>query len=142
MNDSTPTNEEQNSSLQSASAHLVELAKSKQLVLLGDQVGIAQHVSFVSEVLPELYEAGIHNFAWEFTNSRAQESLDKLLTAEVWDELRCTNLFIDLLGIGFTYSEYADVLKAAWSLNRSLDAHDPQFRIIGLGLPTLSLIHI
>ena len=136
MNDTTRTNEEQHSSLQSASAHLVELAKSKQLVLLGDQVGIAQHVSFVSEVLPELYEAGIHNFAWEFTNSRAQESLDKLLTAEVWDELRCTNLFIDLLGIGFTYSEYADVLKAAWSLNRSLDADDPQFRVIGLGLPT------
>ena len=81
MNDTTRTNEEQHSSLQSASAHLVELAKSKQLVLLGDQVGIAQHVSFVSEVLPELYEAGIHNFAWEFTNSRAQESLDKLLTA-------------------------------------------------------------
>lgn len=136
MNDSAQTNEEQHSSLQSASVHLVELAKSKQLVLLGDQVGIAQHVAFISEVLPELYEAGIHNLAWEFTNSRAQESLDNLLSAEDWDELGCTNLFIDLLGIGFTYREYADVLKAAWSLNRSLDANDPQFRVIGLGLPT------
>ena len=136
MNDSTQSNEERHSSLQSASAHIVELAKAKQLVLLGDQIGIAQHVAFVSEVLPELYEAGVHNLAWEFTNSRAQESLDKLLSAETWDELRCTNLFIDLLGIGFTYREYADVLKAAWSLNRSLDAHDPQFRVIGLGLPT------
>ena len=136
MNDSAHTNENGNSSLQSASAHLVELARSKQLVLLGDQIGIAQHVAFISQILPELYDAGICNLAWEFTNSRAQQSLDELVTAETWDESKCTNLFIDLLGIGFTYREYAEVLKAAWSLNRSLDVHAPQFRVVGLGLPT------
>ena len=80
MNDTTRTNEEQHSSLQSASAHLVELAKSKQLVLLGDQVGIAQHVSFVSEVLPELYEAGIHNFAWEFICSEPKIIIKDVMT--------------------------------------------------------------
>ncbi len=136
MNDSTDNSEEQGSSLQSASAHLVELAGSKQLVLLGDQTGIAQHVQFVSQVLPQLYEAGVHNLAWEFTNSRTQEALDQLLASENWDETKCTNLFVDLLGIGFTYFEYAEVLRAAWALNRSLDAQAPRFRVVGLGFPT------
>ena len=102
MNTSPVENQEETSALQSASEHLVELAQSKQLVLLGDQTGIAEHVRFISQILPDLYEAGVHNLAWEFTNSRTQESLDQLLTAESWDEAACTNLFIDLLGIGFT----------------------------------------
>ena len=136
MNKSTDDGEEQSSSLQSAGAHLVELAQSKQLVLLGDQTGIAQHVQFISQVLPDLYKAGVHNLAWEFTNSRTQDSLDQLLNSESWDEDECTNLFIDLLGIGFTYLEYAEVLKSAWSLNQSLDPQAPRFRVVGLGVPT------
>ncbi len=136
MNTSPVENQEETSALQSASEHLVELAQSKQLVLLGDQTGIAEHVRFISQILPDLYEAGVHNLAWEFTNSRTQESLDQLLTAESWDEAACTNLFIDLLGIGFTYFEYAEVLKSAWSLNRGLESQAPRFRVVGLGLPT------
>ena len=136
MNKSEVDDQEPSSSLQSASDHLVELARSKQLVLLGDQTGIAQHVQFISQVLPDLYEAGVHNLAWEFTNSRTQGSLDQLLTSESWDEVGCTNLFIDLLGIGFTYFEYAEVLRSAWSLNKSLDPQAPRFRVVGLGFPT------
>jgi len=136
MNKSEIDDQEPSSSLQSASDHLVELARSKQLVLLGDQIGIAQHVQFISQVLPDLYEAGVHNLAWEFTNSRTQGSLDQLLTSESWDEVGCTNLFIDLLGIGFTYFEYAEILRSAWSLNKSLDPQAPRFRVVGLGFPT------
>ena len=58
MNDNNEPASEQTTSLQSASEHLVELASSKQLVLLGDQIGISQHVSFIAQLLPELYEAG------------------------------------------------------------------------------------
>ena len=136
MTEPVETSELPESSLQSATAHLVELAASKQLVLLGDQVGISQHVRFVADSLPQLYSAGVTNLAWEFTHHRSQERLDDLVSAESWNESRCTDLFVDLLGIGFTYREYADVLKAAWSLNRSLDADAEPFRVIGLGLPT------
>ena len=136
MNDSNESTPKQTTTLQSASEHLVELASSKQLVLLGDQIGISQHVSFIAQILPELHKAGVKNLAWEFTNTRAQEQLDGLLSSDNWDEARCTELFIDLKGIGFTYREYAEVVKAAWALNRSLDSDVPAFRIIGLGIPT------
>ena len=136
MNDNNEPASEQTTSLQSASEHLVELASSKQLVLLGDQIGISQHVSFVAQLLPELYEAGVRHLAWEFTNSRAQQQLDGLLSSTEWDDAVCTGLFVDLMGIGFTYQEYAEVVKAAWSLNQTLDSDAPAFRIIGLGIPT------
>ena len=136
MNDNNEPASEQTTSLQSASEHLVELASSKQLVLLGDQIGISQHVSFIAQLLPELYEAGVRHLAWEFTNSRAQQQLDGLLSSDEWDDAGCTGLFVDLMGIGFTYQEYAEVVKAAWSLNQTLDSDAPAFRIIGLGIPT------
>ena len=31
---------------------------------------------------------------------------------------------VDLLGVGFAYQEYADVLRAAWELNSALDADE------------------
>ena len=136
MKDNNETKNEQTTSLQSAAEHLVELASSKQLVLLGDQIGISQHVSFIAQLLPELYEAGVRHLAWEFTNSRAQQQLDGLLSSTEWDDAVCTELFVDLMGIGFTYQEYAEVVKAAWSLNQTLDSDAPAFRIIGLGIPT------
>ncbi|HJM22359.1 MAG TPA: hypothetical protein QF409_10280 [Acidimicrobiales bacterium] len=136
MNETAETSGQHKSSLQSPQAHLAELAASKQLVLLGDQVGVAQHVRFVAESLPELYSAGVSNLAWEFTNQRSQKHLDELVFSDSWDENRCIELFVDLLGIGFTYREYADVLKAAWSLNRGLETDADPFRVIGLGLPT------
>ena len=136
MNEPKTIEGDSGSSLQSATAHLAELAGSKQLVLLGDQVGVSQHVRFVADSLPELYAAGVTNLAWEFTNDRSQKQLDDLLSAELWEESRCIELFVDLLGIGFTYREYADVLRAAWSLNRSLPTDADSFRVIGLGLPT------
>ena len=136
MSDTREPEQVKATGLQSASEHLVELAGSKQLVLLGDQIGISQHVSFVGQILPEMYEAGVRNLAWEFTNSRVQPQLDNLLSSDVWDEAQCTDLFIDLLGIGFTYREYAEVVRAAWSFNRTLESGSPAFRIIGLGIPT------
>jgi len=136
MSDSGETVEQRGSSLQSAVVHLTELAASKQLVLLGDQVGISQHVCFVADALPELYSVGVTNLAWEFTNRRSQKQLDELVLGDSWDERQCIDLFLDLLGIGFTYREYAGVLKAAWALNRGLEAGRDPFRVIGLGLPT------
>ena len=86
MSDTREPEQVKATGLQSASEHLVQLASSKQLVLLGDQIGISQHVSFVGQILPELYEAGVRNLAWEFTNSRVQPQLDNLLSSDVWDE--------------------------------------------------------
>ena len=102
MSDSGETVEQRGSSLQSAVVHLTELAASKQLVLLGDQVGISQHVCFVADALPELYSVGVTNLAWEFTNRRSQKQLDELVLGDSWDERQCIDLFLDLRGIGFT----------------------------------------
>lgn len=122
--------------LQSPAAYLAELCGLHQIVLLGDNVGVRQHIELLAEMLVDLYEAGVTNLAWEFTNSRAQEDLDRLTTSVEWDERLCADLFVDLLGVGFAYREYAEVLRAVWRLNRSRPPGAPAFRVVALGVPS------
>ncbi len=122
--------------LQTPAEYLAELASLHQIVFLGDLPGIRSHVEFLAEVLPDLYRAGVTNLAWEFTNSRAQDALDTLLTSRAWDARACADLFVDLMGIGFAYEQYASVLEAAWRLNHELDPAAPPFRVVGLGIPS------
>ena len=137
--------------------YLAELARTAQIVLLGDLPGIRAHVDFVCSLVPTLAAAGVQNLAWDYTNTRCQAELDELTTAQEWDERCCADLFADLLGIGFAYQQYADVLRAVWAHNRSVSdgtasdgtapaqpasQADPSgpasqpIRMIALGLPT------
>ena len=129
-----PDEDPEPSGLQSPVEYLVELCGLHQIVLVGDLVGVAQHVETLVEVVPALHEAGV-DLAWEFTNSRAQDRLDALVGAAVWDPRGCADLFVDLLGVGFAYQEYADVLHAAWQTNQD-SPHLPPFRIVALGVPS------
>lgn len=120
--------------------YLTKLATSCQIVLLGDQPGIRAHVRFVGDLVPALAAAGVQNLAWDYTNTRRQDELDTLTTSAIWDDRVCADLFADLLGVGFAYQEYADVLRAVWAHNKSCTvAVDPPampIRMIALGLPT------
>ncbi len=116
--------------------YLAELCGLHQVVLVGDVAGVAEHVSTIAGALRSIHSAGITNFAWEFTNSRAQDRLDQLVMAATWDDRLCADLFVDLLGVGFSYQEYADVLHAAWELNASLSPDATPLRVVGLGIPS------
>ena len=116
--------------------YLAELSALHQVVMLGDQRYVAQHLEFVAEMVPRLWAAGVRNLGWEFTNTRMQGELDRLVTADGWDVEAAHDLFVDVLGVGLAYEEYVDVLRAAWDHNRSLGSDVPTFRVVALGLPS------
>ncbi|MDE0847042.1 MAG: hypothetical protein ACJ05G_03240 [Actinomycetota bacterium] len=137
-NEEKQTNSESASksvALKKPALYISDLCQSHQVVLLGDQIGVTQHLDFLASLIPSLYEVGVTHLAWEFTNSRCQGVLDELLTAPEWEQNTCSEIFADLLGIGFSYSEYAAVLQAVWRFNKSLTDGVP-FRVIALGLPS------
>ena len=137
--ESTPDDERPASALASPEEYLGDLCGRHQIVLLGDQIGVRQHLGFLGSTLAELADNGVENLAWEFTNSRRQAELDALIEAPEWDSRACADLFVDLLGVGFGYQEYADVLHAVWQHNaaeRRRDADRRPIRVIALGLPT------
>ena len=125
--------------LLSPEEYLGDICGRHQIVLLGDLVGVRQHLHFLAGTLGELADNDVHNLAWEFTNSRRQAELDALIEAPTWDSRACAELFVDLLGAGFGYQEYADVLHAVWNHNRAecrREADRRPIRMIALGLPT------
>ncbi len=116
--------------------YLAEICGLHQIVLLGDRPGVAEHLTVLAQALPALHAAGVTTLAWEYTNTRSQDALDALVTATEWNDRNCADLFVDLLGIGFAYREYASVLRAAWQLNRSLGDGQQPLRVVGLGIPS------
>ncbi len=138
--DEQPQDDERTpSALGSPAEYLGDLCGRHQIVLLGDQTGVRQHLRFLASALSELADNGVENFAWEFTNSRRQTELDALLSAPAWDDRACADLFVDLLGAGFGYQEYTDVLYAVWKHNlaEARRASDRRpLRVIAVGLPT------
>lgn len=145
---------EEGTGLVAPADYLASLASSAQVVLLGDTTGVSQHVEFLAEAVPTLAgggptgragggQAGFDCIAWEFTNARAQSSLDALIDAETFDEARCADTFVDLMGVGFAYQQYADVLGAVWEHNRRCAAADASgasslrpLRMVALGQPS------
>ncbi len=137
--ETTDDDERPASALHSPEGYLGDICGRHQIVLLGDQIGVRQHLGFLAGSLSELADNGVENLAWEFTNSRRQAELDALVDGPDWDSRACADLFVDLLGIGFGYQEYADVLHAAWKHNdaeRRRDDDRRPIRVIALGLPT------
>ncbi len=139
---------ETGTALPTPAQYLANTASTAQIVMLGDQPGISAHLKFLSEAIPVLSAAGVQNLAWDYTNTRRQGELDELTTASEWDEQACADLFADLLGVGFAYREYADVLHAVWAHNSDYSTEDSggdpgearpirvPIRVIALGLPT------
>lgn len=112
------------------------MAKAHQVLFIGDQRGVAEHLAIIRDAIRPLHEAGISSLTWEFTHSRRQDELDRITRADEWDRRTAVALFVDLMGIGHGYEEYLDVVHAVWKRNADRPDGWPPFRIIGAGLPT------
>ena len=67
--------------------------------------------------------------------SDEQPEIDRLVNAPAYDETKAlTLLFHWDAQIGWAFEEYADVLRAAWTLNHGLPKGAPRFRIVGTDL--------
>ncbi len=128
---------------QSPEDYVAAKFKDHDLVFLGEAAhGVRQNLLFLHKPIPLLYRAGILDVGYEMIFSDEQPEVDKLLNAETYDETKAlTLLFHWDAQIGFAYKEYADVLRAAWTLNHGLPKGAPRFRIVGTDLrPDWSLV--
>jgi hypothetical protein len=112
--------------------YVVEAFRDHDIVFLGETHYIAQNLEFLQALLPRLHAAGVYNLGFEFTTSKEQAKVDRILSAPVYDEAAVNELLIDWNGIQWGFREYADVYRAAWKLNRSLPAGARPFRIVAV----------
>lgn len=131
------------SHFQAPEDYVVSKFRNHDLVFLGENVhGSKQNLLFLQELIPNLYKAGVYNIGFEMIYSDEQPEVDRLLAASQYDNARALTLLFhwDPM-IGFAAQEYADVLRAAWTLNRSLPKTAPRFRIVAIDLrPDWSLV--
>jgi hypothetical protein len=117
--------------------------KDRDLVFLGEAAhGVRQNLLFLHKLIPQLYRAGIYNLGYEMICSDDQPEIDRLINAPAYDETKAlTLLFHWDAQSGWAYQEYADVLRAVWTLNHGLHKGAPRFRIVGTDLrPDWSMV--
>lgn len=116
---------------QSPSTYVVSKFNTHDLVLLGEDHAIKEHVDFVKGLIPQLYNAGVTNLCMEFGSHEMQHKLDSLLNAPAYDEQVARDMMF-FYNVGWAYQEYTDIYKEVWKLNRSLPAGATKFRIVNL----------
>ncbi|MCX6243616.1 MAG: hypothetical protein NTU98_02830 [Bacteroidetes bacterium] len=108
-----------------------ELFKDKDVVFIGENHRIKQHVGFISEVIPILQKKGIHILFSEFANYSDTKLADSICLAPAYNE-KLVYQILHRSEWDWAYQEYADIYHAAWSVNHNLKKGEQPFRIIGL----------
>jgi hypothetical protein len=101
------------------------------VVLLGEDHAIRQHLAFVAELIPDLHAAGVRNLVMEFGATEDQAALDALLAAPVYDQETARRLMFRYNTM-WSWKEYRNLYRAAWAFNRALAPGDRPFRIINM----------
>lgn len=101
------------------------------IVFLAEDHAIKHNLLLAQRLIPLLYRAGVYNFGMEFGASEDQAELDRLVTAERYDEAIARRLMFNY-NVGWAYREYMDIYRAAWKLNRSLPPGARKFRVLNL----------
>jgi hypothetical protein len=114
---------------------LIKSFENHDVIFLGEPHHIKQHLNFLINIIPSLYNAGITNLGYEFLPYDKQSEIDDLLNADKFDYFKAKNLVISFY-FEWTEKEYVDVLYHAWKLNRTIKTSDKKFRIIGLNNST------
>lgn len=101
------------------------------VVLLGEDHAVKQHLDFVASLIPKLYSAGINNLVMEFGAFEDQKTLDALLTAPIFDEALAKQLMFNYNSM-WSWQEYRGLYRAAWAFNRTLTSGQKPFRILNM----------
>ncbi|MBI1741403.1 MAG: hypothetical protein HY233_13430 [Acidobacteriales bacterium] len=102
------------------------------LVFLGEQHLIKHNLELVQNLIPRLYRAGVYNLGIEFGEHAYQAEVDRLITADTYDENLARWLMFKFKP-DWGYKEYMDIYRAAWALNHSLPKDSRKFRVVNLG---------
>ncbi len=123
--------------------YVVSKFKDHDLVFLGEHHMVKEELQFLQKLIPKLYAAGVRNLGFEMSWSEDQAAIDQLINADTFDNDKALGLLYQWdPGVGWAFQEYADVFRAAWTLNHGLKKGAPRFRIIAIDLrPDWALAH-
>jgi len=113
-------------------AYVVSKFADHEIVFIGEYHRIKHDLSLIHKLIPRLHKARVYNLGIEFGCYEHQDKVDRLITADTYDE----NLARWLIFQGSSswgYIEYEDIYRKAWELNKSLPKKAHKFRVVNLG---------
>ncbi|MDH3190265.1 MAG: hypothetical protein OEM39_06455 [Acidimicrobiia bacterium] len=116
---------------QDPSDYLLGKFEEHDIVLLGEFHRVKHEVEFVRDLIPRLWENGIHNLGIEFGSYDLQELSDSIVSAEQYDPDAAREMMFRW-DPNWGYVEYLELYRAAWEVNSKLEPGQPRFRIINL----------
>jgi len=102
-----------------------------EIVFVGEYHRIKHDVELIQNVIPLLYENGVYNLGMEFASRADQADIDRLVTAETYDEALANGIIWNQWA-WWGYQEYVDIFRAAWEFNQELPESARPFRVFGL----------
>jgi hypothetical protein len=111
--------------------YIVSKFARHDIVFVGELHRIRHDPLLIHALIPRLHAAGIYDLGSEFALREDQETIDRLTTADTYDETLARRLVFRRLST-WGYKEYIDIYRAAWALNHSLPREAPRFRVVGL----------
>jgi len=129
----TPNDIYKKYNLQKADDLVIDAFLNTDIVLIGENHFIAEHVQFVADIIPRLHKNGINILYSEFISLDYSPQINELINAEIFDEQKAKNLLMLNLW-DWPYKEYLELYRSAWALNKTI-TEGPKFRIIGLDRP-------
>ena len=112
--------------------YVVSKFRDHDIVFIGEYHRIKHDVELIHKLIPRLYKAHVYNLGIEFGSYEHQDKVDRLITAETYDE-NLARWLIFQQDVAWGYKEYEDIYRAAWKLNSSLPRRARKFRVVNLG---------
>ncbi len=112
--------------------YVIEKSKDYDILFIGESHRVKHNLELIHNLIPRLYQAGIYNLGIEFGGYEYQDEIDKLITADEYDE-DLARLIMFKWYVIWGNKEYMDIFRKAWELNKSLPEGAPKFRVVNLG---------
>lgn len=112
------------------SDYLISKFNKANVVLLAEDHAVKENLNFVKSLIPILYKNNI-TLGMEFGAYEDQNRLDSLITAPEYDEKVARQIMFNY-NTKWAISEYMELYKAAWKLNKSLGNNERKFKILNV----------
>lgn len=112
--------------------YVIEKFQDYDIVFMGESHRVRHNLEFIHNLIPRLYQAGVYNLGIEFGGYEYQDEVNKLITADQYDE-DLARLIMFKWYVIWGNKEYMDLYRKAWELNKSLPEGAPKFRVVNLG---------
>ena len=123
------------------SQYLVSKFQRYDLVLLGEDHAIKDHLDFVKDLIPGLYENGVTNLCMEFGAFEMQNKLDSLMNAEEYNEQLARDMMF-YYNVGIYIERFGSLIRHYLPTRRSSESLISVISMIGLNIVFPELLKI